>query len=262
MITRILFFILLLLPVTSAHAELQDIIGILTDEINEEGDWSFDVHANSTPRGAILDPAYNGEVVNNHGIRFTPSLAYGVRDDLELTLSATAVRDGNMDNNTTSLVSGRARLVWISQGEENDEGSYGYWGASSAVLMAKEKVEFGKTVLDAGLIGGYRTHNWHFATNAFVSNGFANGLNRMQPDYALNSKLTRRVVEKAWAGVELYSGNGKAMTLDGIARFTTHMLFGTVSFESQNALYQFGVGRGLNGNTDPRTLKCSVSVAL
>lgn len=261
MIIRILFSIMLLLPVTCAHAELQDIIGILTDEINDEGDWSLDVHANSTPRGAIFDSAYNGEVVNNHGVRFTPSLSYGLRDDLELTMSATAVRDGNMDNNTTSLVSGRGRLTWISQGEEN-EGAYGYWGASSSLLMAKEKVEFGKTVLDAGLIGGYRTPAWHFATNAFVSNGFANGLKRMEPDYSLNTKLARRVVENVWGGVELYSANGKAMTFDGIARFTTNMLFGTVAIESRNALYQFGVGRGLNGNTDPLTLKCSVSMPL
>ncbi|MCX7192238.1 MAG: hypothetical protein NTY60_01185 [Proteobacteria bacterium] len=262
MIIRILFSILLLLPTISAHAELQDIIGILTDEINDEGEWSLDIHANSTPRGAIFDSAYNGEIVNNHGVRFTPSLSYGLRDDLELTMSATAVRDGNMDNNTTSLVSSRARLAWISQGEADDEGNYGYWGASSSLLLAKEKVEFGRTILDVGLIGGYRTHNWHFATNAFLSNGFANGLQSMAPDYSLNTKLARRIVENVWGGVELYSGNGKAMTVDGIARFTTNMLFGTVAIESHDALYQFGVGRGLNGNTDPLTLKCSVSIQL
>jgi hypothetical protein len=259
---RILLSIMLLLPIASAHAELQDVIGILTDEINDEGDWSLDIHANSTPRGAIFDPAYNGEIVNNHGVRFTPSLSYGLRDDLELTMSATAVRDGNMDANTTSIVSGRGRLEWISQGDANDDGSYGYWGASTSLLLAKEKVDYGRTILDIGLIGGYRTSTLHFATNAFVSNGFANGLQSMAPDFSLNTKLAKRVVEKVWAGVELYSGNGKAMTLDGVARFTTNMLFGTVAVEAHDAIYQFGVGHGMNGNTDPVTLKCSVSMAL
>lgn len=261
MIIRILLSIMLLLPVVAAHAELQDIIGILTDEINSEGEWSMDLHANSTPRGAILDPSYNGEVVNNHGIRFTPSLAYGLRDDLELTMSLPMVRDGNMDNNTVSLAGGRGRLTWISHGEEGEE-TYGYWGASTSLLLAKEKVEFGRTVFDAGLIGGYHTPAWHFATNAFLSNGFANGLQSMAPDYALNTKLARRVIEGTWAGAELYSGNGKAMTLDGISRFTTNMLFGTLAIDGKDKLYQFGVGRGMNGNTDPLTLKFSISMQL
>lgn len=261
MIIRVLFFVMLLLPFTSVHAELQDIIGILTDEINEEGEWSMDMHVNSTPRGAVMDSAYDGEVVNNHGIRFTPSLAYGLSDNLELTVSVPFVRDGNMTNNTVSLAGGRTRLTWIADIEE-DLDSYGYWGASSSLLMAKEKFEFGKTVMDVGLIGGYRTPDWHIVTNAFVSNGFANGLRSMEPDYSLNTKLEKHVAENAWAGVELYSGNGKAMTIDGITRFTTNMLFGTVAIEGKDALYQFGVGRGLNGNTDPLTLKFSVSIPL
>lgn len=260
---RTLFSIALLalLPVATAHAELPDIIGIITDDINEEGEWSLDINANSTPHGANLEPSYPGEVLANHGVRITPSLSYGLRDDLELTVSAPIVRDGNMGNSTTSLAGGRGRLTWIASGEDAEE-NHGYWGATTSLLLTSQKFEYGKTLWDVGMIGGYRTHSWHLAANAFLSNGLANGLQRMAPDYSLNTKLANCVIENAWAGVELHSSHAKAMTLDGIARFTTHTLFGILEIEGKENSFQFGVGRGLNGNTDPWTLKGYVNIPL
>ena len=251
--------LLALLPV-AAHAELPDTVGILTDDINEEGELSLEIQANSTPHGANLDPSYPGEVLANHGIRLTPSLSIGLLEGLELTVSAPVVRD-NMGDSGTRLAGGRGRLTWIAS-EEEDKESHGYWGASTSLLLTKQEFEYGKTLWDAGLIGGYRTSSWHVVTNAFLSNGLANGLQQMAPDYSLNTKLEHLVSNNTWVGAELYSSRAKSMTLDGIQWFTTNTLFATVEIERKKNSFQFGVGRGLNSITDPWTLKLSVNMPL
>ena len=251
---------LAMLPM-AAHAELPDVIGVLTDEINEEGELTFDIHANSTPRGATLEQSYQNEVLNNHGLRLTPSLSYGLPNNVELTVSAPIVHEGNMGVSTTSFAGARGRLTWIAPGEEGRT-NYAYWGASTSVLMTAEKFDYGRTVWDIGLIGGYRTPDWHFATNAFIANGTANGLGSMAVDYSLDGKLINQIMDKTWAGMELYSAHSKAMTVDGIGWFTTRTLFGTVEYEGKEHSVQFGVGKGLNGNSDPWTLKFSDFIAL
>lgn len=253
--------LLILLPVAAAHAELPDVIGVLTDEINDEGELSFDVHANSTPHGASLTRSYPNEVVNNHGLRLTPSLSYGLPNRVELTVSAPVVREGNMGASTTSLAGARGRLTWIDKGEEGGT-TYAYWGVSGSVLMTTQKFEYGRTLWDAGLIGGYRTPDWHFATNAFIANGTANGLARMPVDYSLDGKLINQVMDKTWAGMELYQAHSKAMTVDGVGWFTTRTLFGTVEYEGEVHSLHFGIGKGMNGNTDPWTLKFSDFITL
>ncbi|MFA6061956.1 MAG: hypothetical protein WC736_05020 [Gallionella sp.] len=253
---RLFFPILLLLPVSHAHAELPDVIGILTNELTEEGSYALDIHANSTPRGVSLEQSYDNEVLNNHGLRLTPTLAYGLRDDLELTVSVPVVREGNMGASNTRIAGARGRLTWISRGDEGAL-SYPYWGASTSVILTGERFDYGRTVWDIGLIGGYRTPDWHFATNAFIANGVSNNLKRMGPDHALDGKLLNRVADKVWAGVEYYSAHSKAMTVDGVSWFTTRTLFGTIDYEGEGHFLHFGVGRGMNENTDPWTLKFS-----
>jgi hypothetical protein len=258
--TRMLLPIILLalLPVTAAHAELPDSVGIITDDLNEKGELTLDIHANSTPHGANLEPSYPGEVLANHGIRLTPSLSFGLQDNLELSVSAPIVRD-NMGNSGTRLAGLRGRITWIASDIGN---SHGYWGASASLLSTRQDFEYGKTLWDVGLIGGYRTRSWHVATNAFLSNGLANGLQHMAPDYSLNTRLANRVSKNTWLGVELYSSRSKSMTLDGIQWFTTNTLFATAEIQGKKNNFQFGVGRGLNGNTDPWTLRLSVDIPL
>jgi hypothetical protein len=246
----------LVLAPAAARAELPDHIGIITDEINEEGEFSLDIHANSTPHGANLEPSYPGEVVADHGIRFTPSLSYGLLDSLELTVSAPIVRDSN---STTSLAGARGRLTWIASAEKDKE-DHGYWGATTSLLFTKQEFEYGETLWDVGLIGGYRTQSWHVATNAFLSNGLANEQPYMAPDYSLNTKLVNRVSHNVWGGFEYYTSHVKSW--DGIDWFTTKTLFGIIEIEGEKNSFQFGAGRGLNENTDPWTLKFSVNISL
>lgn len=290
---------LLLLSCTTAHAELPDIVGIITDDINDKGELSLDMHANSTPLGASLEPAYQGEVLSNHGIRLTPSLTYGLKEGLELMVSLPIVQDGNTSPPSTSVAGTRARLTWISNNEsddslqsgnkisgdeadndedENDQDSaseisppnavpsdtsHAYWGSTVSILATSEAFEFGQTVWDIGLVGGYRTNRLHFALNAFVSNGLANDLPSMPVDHSLNGKLVTRIAERIWGGIEMYSAHTKAMTIDGVVDwFSTKSVFGVIEIEGAKNSYAFGVGRGLNENTDPWTLKCLVSLPL
>lgn len=262
MTSHIRFLISIILLVTlpvSAYAELPDHIGVITDDLNDEGDWSLDIHANSTPLGASLEPAYPGEVLANHGVRFSPSLSYGLQDNLEISVSIPIVRDDNMGNPTTSLAGGRGRVTWISADEKDKEGR-AYWGVTTSLLFTRQEFEYGQTLWDVGLIGGYRAHAWHAAANAFLSNGLANGQPYMAPDLSLNTKLASHVSNNVSAGVEYYFGRVKSW--DGVDLFTTRTVFGIVEIEGEKNFLQFGVGRGLNEITDPWTLKLSASFPL
>jgi hypothetical protein len=62
---------------TIAYAYLQDEIQVYDDEINAKGEYSLELHLNTTPRGN-QQQNYPGEVVNNNNTRVTPELACGL----------------------------------------------------------------------------------------------------------------------------------------------------------------------------------------
>ena len=175
-------------------------------------------------------------------------------------------------NATVKLQAGRERLtkdvitVADDEGNKTDvadvgKGSPWYGGASASVLATQQKYEYGKMVWDTGLIGGYHTSNWNLAANAFVSNGL-NGLQHQSPDISFSTKLARRVTGTVWGGLELYFSKAKAMTVDGTVWGITKTLFGTLEFEGKKSYFSVGMGRGLNVDTDPWTLKCTFDTPL
>ena len=241
-----------MLGVGVARAELPDVIGVLTDEIGEEGEWTLGVHFNSTPSGAHEQRTGLAEIRSDHGVRLSPTLYYGLRDFLEVSLSTPIVRDG--DSKNASIAGMRGRVTWIPTKREERSGGL-YWGATGSLLLTQQKYEPGKTVWDVGLIAGYRTRSWHLASNVFASGGLANGQQKESPDYSAAIKLVGRVQGKTWLGGELHTSRFKPFADDGDARITTNTLFGTVEWEGRKNAFQFGVGRGLNNASDRWTLK-------
>lgn len=245
--------LLVLLPLSASHAELPDVIGVLTNDLNEQGDLSLAIHVNATMHGANEQPSYPGEVLNNHGTRITPMISYGLRDNLELSLSAPLVREGGGNNIT--LAGGRGRLTWIAPGEERKKGFW-YWGASTSLLATQEKYEYGKMIWDAGLIGGYNARNWHAATNIFASNGLSNGQQHQAPDISIDAKYAYRVANETLLGAELEASHAKTFsTVDGTTRVSTRTFFGTLDLEGEKHSFHFGLGHGMNSDTDRWTLK-------
>ena len=61
----------------AAHAALQDEIQVYDDAINAKGEYSLELHLNTTPNG-LKTGNYNGEVLTNGNTRITPEFAYGL----------------------------------------------------------------------------------------------------------------------------------------------------------------------------------------
>ena len=104
-----LFCALCLLTLTSvSHAVLQDEIQVYDDEINDKGEYSLELHVNTTPNG-IKTPSYRGEVMNAGNTRLTPELAYGLGHGLEAGLYLNTVFNGG----NWEYAGYKARLKWL-----------------------------------------------------------------------------------------------------------------------------------------------------
>jgi len=91
-----------------SHAVLQDEIQVYDDEINEKGEYSLELHVNTTPNG-IKTPSYRGEVMNAGNTRLTPELAYGLGHGLEAGLYLNTVFNGG----NWEYAGYKARLKWL-----------------------------------------------------------------------------------------------------------------------------------------------------
>ena len=98
----------LLVTSVAARAALQDEIQVYDDAINAKGEYSLELHLNTTPNG-LKTGNYNGEVLTNGNTRITPEFAYGLGNGLELGLYVnTVVNNGRWD-----YAGYKARLKWL-----------------------------------------------------------------------------------------------------------------------------------------------------
>jgi len=72
--TSILLTFVLLVISPLSHAVLQDEIQVYDDEINDKGEFSLELHLNTTPNG-VRDSSYPGEIMNQGNTRLTPGYA-------------------------------------------------------------------------------------------------------------------------------------------------------------------------------------------
>ena len=108
-----LLLVLVLVAPSVAYAYLQDEIQVYDDEINAKGEYSLELHLNTTPRGN-QQQGYPGEIVNNNNTRVTPELAYGLGHDLE----AGFYLSYSNNNNSFNYAGVKARLKWLPYQEE------------------------------------------------------------------------------------------------------------------------------------------------
>ena len=118
---NIFLTVLLIISSGLTHAGLLDEIQVYIDDINTPGEWGLELHINSTPRG-VSKPTYAGEIMNNHGIRFTPEISYGITKTIEAGLYIPMARgsDGNLYSAGSKL-----RLKWLPIQASEDGGVFG-----------------------------------------------------------------------------------------------------------------------------------------
>lgn len=254
-----LFFVgCLSLMLHSAHAELPDVIYVATDDLNKAGALTLGLHVNSTPHGARPVPSYSGEVVTDHRLRFTPELYYGVRDDLQLAVSVPTVIGSHSGD--TGLAGAHATLTWMYGGQHRGKSNW-FGGASTSILSTREKYEYGRTLIDAGLIGGYHTTSLLLAANLNATSTVQPGYSHV-PDYSLALKATHLIGNAVSAGGEYYLTQGNN-NVDAVLKTTLrHTLFAVIDIDTGKSAFHVGVGRGLNSQSDRWTITSSYFIPI
>jgi hypothetical protein len=244
---------LLLISSGMTHAGLLDEIQVYTDDINTPGEWGLELHINSTPRG-VSKPTYAGEIMNNHGIRFTPEISYGITKTIEAGLYIPMVRgsDGNLYSAGSKL-----RLKWLPIQASEDGGVFG--GVNLELSQVKPQFSQSAQSLEIRNIIGWKNSQWLIAANPIFGWDLSPGFTHHSPEFNLGLKISRVFSESVALGLEYYNGRGRLNnTLTSSMQDKT--VFLALDYEGRPFNFNFGVGKGINSASDTWTIKGIVDV--
>lgn len=236
-----------------AHASLQDEIQVYTDDINTPGEWGVELHINTTPKG-ISQPTYSGEIMNQHGVRLTPEISYGLTKTLEAGLYIPLVRgsDGKL-----YAAGGKVRLKWLPlQAAE----SGGFFGGIN-VELSQVKPQFSQSAKSVEMrnILGWKNSQWLVAVNPIFGWDLSPGYTHHSPEFTLATKVSRSVTDSVALGFEYYNGRGRINdTLASSLQDKT--VFFVMDYEGKPFNFNFGLGKGITSASDTWTIKGIVDV--
>ena len=236
------------------HAALQDEIQVYDDEINERGEYSLEVHFNTTPNG-IKTPSYPGEVMNAGNTRLTPEFAYGLGHGLEAGLYLNTVfNNGNWD-----YAGYKARLKWLPILEK--DGHDFFAGVNFEIGNALYPYNQSRYGAEARFIIGKHIDKWLISVNPIfgfdLSQPYADGT----PACSLAGRLSREVATDLALGVEYYSDTGKVNQPINF-QTTGQMGFLMMYWDGKPLAFQAGIGKGFTDATDSLTIKAIFSIPL
>lgn len=246
-------FVLLCIFFELAHPSLQDEIQVYTDDINTPGEWGLEIHINSTPKG-ISQPSYSGEIVNQHGLRLTPEISYGLTKTLEAGLYIPLVRgsDGKL-----YAAGGKVRLKWLPIQAAESGGFFG--GVNVELSQVKPQFSQSAQSFEMRNILGWKNSQWLVAVNPIFGWDVSPGYTHHSPEFTLATKVARSVTESVALGFEYYNGRGRINdTLASSLQDKT--VFLVMDYEGKPFNFNFGVGKGITSASDTWTIKGIVEV--
>jgi hypothetical protein len=244
----------LLVTSVAAHAALQDEIQVYDDAINAKGEYSLELHLNTTPNG-IKTGNYNGEVLTNGNTRITPEFAYGLGNGFELGLYLnTVVNNGRWD-----YAGYKARLKWLPILEKD---GYPFFAGVNVevgnVLYQYDQSRYGA---EARFILGKHVDKWLFVVNPIFGHALSQPYRTEGPNFAMAARVSRDVTPELALGVEYYSDIGLINQTIAYQQ-TGQAAFLMMYWDGKPFSFQFGVGKGLTQNTDSLTVKGIISIPL
>lgn len=242
----------------TVNAALPDEIQVYTDDINAPSEFGLELHVNTTPRGNRT-PEYPGEVVTHRGLRVTPEFSYGLSKSFELGLYVPLVLTGG-----NWLVAGfKSRLKWLPIKGDAASGGW-YAGANVELSNVQPKFNAARHNAELRIMLGYRSHDWVVGMNPVF--GWALSASQQvpaaqNPQFSVNTKVTRRVGENMAAGFEYYNQKGRWGNFDpsGEQGKTFYLV---LDVENKLLPVHLGIGRGTNNATDRWTVKAIFDLPL
>ena len=187
--------VLWLVPL-SCFAYLQDEIQVCDDEINKQGEYSLELHLNTTPRGN-QQQGYSGEVVNNNNTRVTPELAYGLGHDLEAGFYVSY----SNNNNSFNYAGTKARLKWLPYQEE--KGDLFFAGVNVEISNTPYPYEPSRYNGETRFIIGKHIDEWLLAFNPILTQALSQPQVHQGLIFSTATRVSRSIAPEWALGGEL-----------------------------------------------------------
>ncbi|HET9643357.1 MAG TPA: hypothetical protein VFP68_08380 [Burkholderiaceae bacterium] len=239
---------------SSAHAELSDEIQVYTDDINEPGRFGLEMHVNTTPKGRAT-PDYPGEVVPNHGWRFTPEFSYGMSPNWEAGLYLPVSRDSS---GNTQLAGAKLRLKWLPVKPSDGEAGW-FFGANGELSRLKKRFSESRTSAELRLMGGWRNPDWLLAVNPVFGWNLSDGIRSATADVSLGIKVARTIGRDVGLGLEYYSDLGSTRRILPLNQ-QSNTLYAALDARVGGWDINFGIGWGVTRSADDLTVKAIIGV--
>lgn len=241
-----------LMPV-NARA-ISDEIQVYTDDISKPGEFGLELHVNTTPKSRST-PDYPGDSPPQHGVRFTPEFSYGIDKDWEAGLYLPTVREAN---GTFSASGVKLRMKWLPLKPNEDTGGW-YFGSNLELSSVNARYSESRYGSELRVMAGYHAQEWHVAVNPIFELDLSRGHRSGGPDFELATKAVHDVAHGIALGAEYYAGLGKFN--HPLPRpMQEHTLYLVMDYDHKPWVFNFGIGRGLNGATDRWTTKAIFDV--
>jgi hypothetical protein len=232
-----------------AHAALPDEIQVYTSDIDKPGEFGLELHVNTTPSGRSV-PDFPGEIPPARGWRLTPELSYGLTRTLEAGLYLPFVHGaGGRDR----FAGPKVRLKWMPLQVDAD-GHGAFAGVNIEYAWISPALERATRAMEVRPIAGWRDERWLLAFNPILGFDLAGPERGGRPDFHPAVKIARGVTQGFAVGAEYYGELGKVNRLRSRSE-QSHTLYLAVDVDRAPWVFNFGVGRGLNGATDRWTVK-------
>jgi hypothetical protein len=238
-----------------ARAVLPDEIQVYVDDLNDPGELSVQLHVNTTPSGRS-QPDYPGEITPAHGLRVTPEFAYGLTPSLEAGLYVPATRA----NGSLYLAGLKLRLKWVPV-KPPDDGDGWFAGLNGELSQVGARFEEERRGFELRPILGWHDRDWLLAVNPVLAFPLAGNDRHQSPDFAPSAKIARTVAEGVGVGVEYYADLGP-LPDSNPGPEQDHTLYFAIDLDRKPWVLNFGVGRGLNSETDRWTIKAIITIPI
>ncbi len=253
LIPQLIVALMLALP-SIANAYLQDEIQVYDNEINAKGEYSLELHVNTTPRGN-QQQSYPGEIVNNNNTRVTPELAYGLGHDLEAGFYLSYSNNSNSFN----YAGIKARLKWLPYREE--KGDPFFAGVNFEVANTPYPYEPSRYNGEMRFIVGKHIDEWLVSFNPIFDQALSQPQVRQGPIFATATRVSRNVAADWALGSELYT-NMNQLNKPIAYPNMNNVVYAMMYFDGKPIAFQAGIGKGISHGADQTTLKAILSIPL
>lgn len=231
-----------------ARGVLIDEIQVYDNSINTPQQFGLELHVNTTPSGRS-SPDYQGEITPQHGIRITAEFSYGLNKAFELGLYVPSVFT---PDHQYVFPGYKVRLKWMPIHPEDHNGWF--LGSNGELSDLSPEVDQTRWSFELRNIGGWRNEDWEIASNV-VFDWPLSGENRAwRPDFEIDIKIARKIIEGVAFGPEYYADFGKLGRPDRFPQ-QAQALYAAFDVDLKPFVFNFGVGRGVTHSEDRWTVK-------